>query len=112
MTFFIMPENRVLQQLIYFMWHILRIMKPMTNKNTIDGSELYCSNPDGYILNEIMEPNGWFVEKNTNGHGVDNIGNYNYRDENGNEIWDTTSNFNNPNGQTYPVNILFLKLKI
>ena len=51
-----------------------------------------------------MEPNGGGLwRKNTfNGHGVDNNRNYNYIDENGNEIWDTTGTSNNPNGQTYP----------
>ena len=101
-------EPASLQQLIYFMWYILENYETNDEiKNIIDGSELYfvpCVNPDGYIMNEIMEPNGGGLwRKNTfNGHGVDNNRNYNYIDENGNEIWDTTGTSNNPNGQTYP----------
>ena len=101
-------EPASLQQLIYYMWYILENYESNDEiKNIIDGSELFfvpCVNPDGYIFNEIMEPNGGGLwRKNTfNGHGVDNNRNYNYIDDDGNEIWDTTGTSNNPNGQTYP----------
>ena len=100
-------EPASLQQLIYFMWYLLENYDSNDSiKQIIDNSELFfvpCVNPDGYIFNEIIEPNGGGMwRKNTrDSHGVDNNRNYSYIDENGNEVWNTSGTSNNPNNNTY-----------
>ena len=100
-------EPASLQQLIYFMWYLLENYDSNDSiKQIIDNSELFfvpCVNPDGYIFNEIIEPNGGGMwRKNTrDSHGVDNNRNYSYIDENGNEVWNTSGTSSNPNGNTY-----------
>ena len=100
-------EPASLQQLIYFMWYLLENYDSNDSiKQIIDNSELFfvpCVNPDGYIFNETIEPNGGGMwRKNTrDSHGVDNNRNYSYIDENGNEVWNTSGTSSNPNGSTY-----------
>ena len=100
-------EPASLQQLIYFMWYLLENYDSNDSiKQIIDNSELFfvpCVNPDGYIFNEIIEPNGGGMwRKNTRDtHGVDNNRNYSYIDENGNEVWNTSGTSSNPYGNTY-----------
>jgi len=100
-------EPASLQQLIYFMWYLLENYDSNDSiKQIIDNSELFfvpCVNPDGYIFNEIIEPNGGGMwRKNTrDSHGVDNNRNYSYIDENGNEVWNTSGTSSNPYGNTY-----------
>ena len=100
-------EPASLQQLIYFMWYLLENYNSNDSiKQIIDNSELFfvpCVNPDGYIFNEIIEPNGGGMwRKNTrDSHGVDNNRNYSYIDENGNEVWNTSGTSSNPYGSTY-----------
>ena len=100
-------EPASLQQLIYFMWYLLENYDSNDSiKQIIDNSELFfvpCVNPDGYIFNEIIEPNGGGMwRKNTRDtHGVDNNRNYSYIDENGNEVWNTSGTSSNPYGSTY-----------
>jgi len=100
-------EPASLQQLIYFMWYLLENYDSNDGiKQIIDNSELFfvpCVNPDGYIFNEIIEPNGGGMwRKNTrDSHGVDNNRNYSYIDENGNEVWNTSGTSSNPYGNTY-----------
>ena len=100
-------EPASLQQLIYFMWYLLENYDSNDSiKQIIDNSELFfvpCVNPDGYIFNEIIEPNGGGMwRKNTrDSHGVDNNRNYSYIDENDNEVWNTSGTSSNPYGNTY-----------
>ena len=100
-------EPASLQQLIYFMWYLLENYDSNDSiKQIIDNSELFfvpCVNPDGYIFNETIEPNGGGMwRKNTrDSHGVDNNRNYSYIDENGNEVWNTSGTSSNPYGSTY-----------
>ena len=100
-------EPASLQQLIYFMWYLLENYDSNDSiKQIIDNSELFfvpCVNPDGYIFNETIEPNGGGMwRKNTrDSHGVDNNRNYSYIDENGNEVWNTSGTSSNPYGNTY-----------
>ncbi len=100
-------EPASLQQLIYFMWYLLENYDSNDSiKQIIDNSELFfvpCVNPDGYIFNETIEPNGGGMwRKNTrDSHGVDNNRNYSYINENGNEVWNTSGTSNNPNNNTY-----------
>ena len=100
-------EPASLQQLIYFMWYLLENYDSNDSiKQIIDGSELFfvpCVNPDGYIFNETIEPNGGGMwRKNTrDSHGVDNNRNYSYIDENGSEVWNTSGTSSNPYGNTY-----------
>jgi len=100
-------EPASLQQLIYFMWYLLENYDSNDSiRQIIDNSELYfvpCVNPDGYIFNEIIEPNGGGMwRKNTrDSHGVDNNRNYSFIDENGNEVWNTSGTSSNPYGNTY-----------
>ena len=75
-------------------------------KSIINESELFfipCVNPDGYVFNEEIEPNGggmWRKNKR-DGHGVDNNRNYSFIDEDGNEVWNTSGTSNNVNSDTY-----------
>ena len=100
-------EPASLQQLIYFMWYLLENYDSNDSiKQIIDNSELFfvpCVNPDGYIFNETIEPDGGGMwRKNTrDSHGVDNNRNYSYIDENGNEVWNTSGTSSNPYGSTY-----------
>ena len=100
-------EPASLQQLIYFMWYLLENYDSNDSiKQIIDNSELFfvpCVNPDGYIFNETIEPNGGGMwRKNTrDSHGVDNNRNYSYIDENGDEVWNTSGTSSNPYGNTY-----------
>ena len=100
-------EPASLQQLIYFMWYLLENYDSNDSiKQIIDNSELFfvpCVNPDGYIFNETIEPNGGGMwRKNTrDSHGVDNNRNYSYIDENGTEVWNTSGTSSNPYGNTY-----------
>ena len=100
-------EPASMQQLIYFMWYLLENYD--TNdviKSIINESELFfipCVNPDGYVFNEEIEPNGggmWRKNKR-DGHGVDNNRNYSFIDEDGNEVWNTSGTSNNINSDTY-----------
>ena len=89
------------------MWYLLENYDSNDSiKQIIDNSELFfipCVNPDGYIFNETIEPNGGGMwRKNTrDSHGVDNNRNYSYIDENGNEVWNTSGTSSNPYGSTY-----------
>ncbi|MEZ4985294.1 MAG: M14 family zinc carboxypeptidase [Saprospiraceae bacterium] len=81
-------EPNSLTQLIYFMWYVLENYE--TNPEVrflLDNTELYimpCINPDGYIHNENIAPNGggmWRKNRSTNGdgtRGVDLNRNYGY----------------------------------
>jgi len=77
-------EPASLSQLVYYMWYLLENYGTDPEvTNIVDHTELYfvpVINPDGYLYNELTNPNGGgFWRKNRfNGHGVDNNRNYNY----------------------------------
>ena len=100
-------EPASLQQLIFYMWYLLENYEESQEvRDIVNNTELYfipCVNPDGYIFNEIIEPQGggmWRKNK-FNDHGVDNNRNYSYIDPNGNEVWNTAGTSNDIYGQTY-----------
>ena len=100
-------EPASLQQLIFYMWYLLENYEQSQEiRDIVNNTELYfipCVNPDGYIFNEIIEPQGggmWRKNK-FNDHGVDNNRNYSYIDSNGNEVWNTTGTSDDIYGQTY-----------
>lgn len=89
-------EAESLSQLIYYMWYLLEKYSSNTLvQYIVNNSELYfipCVNPDGYIYNETMEPNGggmWRKNRRDNldgEFGVDLNRNYPYEwgfDDNG-----------------------------
>lgn len=81
-------EPGSLSQMIYFMWYMLENYE--TNslvKGIIDNTQLHfipCINPDGYVYNEMTDPNGgglWRKNRRNNGDGttgVDLNRNYGY----------------------------------
>ena len=100
-------EPASLQQLIFYMWYLLEnYSQDDAIKEIVDNTEMYfvpCVNPDGYIYNENTDPEGggMWRKNRYNNHGVDNIRNYSYIDDNGNEVWNTSGTSNNQNGSTY-----------
>ena len=101
-------EPGSLQQLIFYMWYLLENYESDQEiRDIVDNTELYfipCVNPDGYIYNETIEPEGggMWRKNRFNSHGVDNNRNYSYIDPNGNEVWDTAGTSNNTGNDTYP----------
>ena len=97
-------EPGSLQQTIFYMWYLLENYNSNDEvKAIIDHTQLYfipCLNPDGYVYNEMTNPNGggmWRKNRkdNTNGsYGVDLNRNYSYQ-------WGVSGTSNNPNNDTY-----------
>ncbi len=77
-------EPASLTQLIFYMWYLLENYDSDPEvQNIVDNTELYfvpVVNPDGYLYNELTDPNGGgFWRKNRkDGHGTDNNRNYNF----------------------------------
>lgn len=100
-------EPASLQQLIFYMWYLLENYEDSQEiRDIVNNTELYfipCVNPDGYIFNETIEPQGggMWRKNRFNEHGVDNNRNYSYIDQNGNEVWNTAGTSNNTNNNTY-----------
>ena len=99
-------EPMSMSQTIFFMWYLLE------NYGTdpevtylVDNTQMFfvpCINPDGYIHNEVQDPNGGGMHrKNKNpsvgstNPGVDLNRNYSYG-------WNTTGVSPNENNDTYP----------
>lgn len=93
-------------QLIYFMWYLLENYDTNPEvKFLVDSTQLIfvpCVNPDGYVHNEVTDPNGGGMHrKNMNPNvgssnpGVDLNRNYGYQ-------WGTTGVSSNENNDTYP----------
>ena len=82
-------EPNGLSQLLFFMWYLLENYETDPEmKYLIDHTELYfvpCINPDGYVYNETIKPNGgglWRKNRrsnNNNTFGVDLNRNYGYK---------------------------------
>ena len=77
-------EPMSLQQLIFYMWYLLENYETdLEVQSIVNNTELFfvpVINPDGYLYNELTNPQGGgFWRKNRkNGYGVDNNRNYNY----------------------------------
>ena len=109
-------EAASLQQTIFFMWYLLENYDTNDEiKSIINNTELFfvpCVNPDGYIHNQITNPNGGGLwrknrERNSNGSiGVDLNRNYSYITPNGDEVWNTIGT-SGPSGDTYAGTIPF-----
>ncbi len=97
-------EPASMQQLIYYMWYVLENYD--TNDELayiVNNVEMYfvpCINPDGYIYNELTDPNGGGMHRknrrnvgNSN-KGVDLNRNYSYQ-------YGGTGTSTNPNSDTY-----------
>lgn len=102
-------EPASLSQLVFYMWYLLENYGTDPEVTSIvDNTELYfvpVINPDGYLYNELIEPNGGGLwRKNRfNGHGVDNNRNYDYHidgDPN-NGIWGGPGSSSDVNSQIY-----------
>lgn len=96
-------EPMSMSQLIFFMWHLLENYGTNSNISTLlNGTELYfvpCINPDGYIYNQVNNPNGggmWRKNRRNNGDGtfgVDLNRNYAYN-------WAFDNQGSSPNGSS------------
>jgi carboxypeptidase T len=98
-------EANSLSQMLFYMWHLLENygQKPDI-QYLVDNTALYfvpCVNPDGYVYNELVAPNGggnWRKNRRTspNGVGVDLNRNYGY-------FWgyDDEGSSPNPNSNAY-----------
>lgn len=96
-------EPNGLSQMLFYMWYLLENYE--TNPEVryiVDNEELYfvpCINPDGYIYNETIAPDGggfWRKNRRNNGngsYGVDLNRNYGYR-------WGYDNQGSSPNSQS------------
>ncbi len=81
-------EANSLSQLLFYMWYLLENYETDDQiKYLVDNTKMYfipCVNPDGYIFNELLEPNGgglWRKNRKNNNDGtfgVDLNRNYGY----------------------------------
>ena len=81
-------EANSLSQLLFYMWYLLENYQTDDQiKYMVDNTKMYfipCVNPDGYIFNELIEPNGgglWRKNRRNNNDGtfgVDLNRNYGY----------------------------------
>lgn len=102
-------EPASLTQLIFYMWYLLENYDTNPEiKAIVDNTELYfvpVVNPDGYLYNEVTDPNGGgFWRKNRkNGHGTDNNRNYNYFIDGNpaNGSWGGPGSSSDPSSQIY-----------
>ncbi|NND25048.1 MAG: T9SS type A sorting domain-containing protein [Flavobacteriaceae bacterium] len=112
-------EPSTLSQLVFYMWYLLENYATDPEvQSIVDNTELYfipVVNPDGYLYNEKIDPNGGgFWRKNRyNGHGVDNNRNYNYHingDAN-NGSWGGPGSSGNTNSEIYRGNAPFSEIE-
>ncbi|AWH75168.1 hypothetical protein DCS32_13640 [Dokdonia sp. Dokd-P16] len=102
-------EPMSLMQLVYYMWYLLENYDTDEEVQAIvNNTELYfipVINPDGYLYNELTDPDGGGLwrKNRKNGHGVDNNRNYDYH-INGNPndgSWGGPGSSSNTNNETY-----------
>ncbi|WP_298324939.1 M14 family zinc carboxypeptidase [uncultured Dokdonia sp.] len=102
-------EPMSLMQLVYYMWYLLENYDTNDEVRAIvNNTELYfipVINPDGYLYNELTDPEGGGLwrKNRKNGHGVDNNRNYDYH-INGNPndgSWGGPGSSSNTNNETY-----------
>jgi len=98
-------EAASLSQLIFYMYYILENYNTNPDiKFLVDNTEMYfvpCLNPDGYVYNQTIQPNGggmWRKNRRNNGgsFGVDLNRNYGY-----NWGYDNVGSSNTPSNDTY-----------
>lgn len=102
-------EPMSLMQLVFYMWYLLENYETDTEVQAIvNNTELYfipVVNPDGYLYNEVTDPDGGGLwRKNRKfGTGVDNNRNYDYHIEGDptNGSWGGPGSSSNPNSQTH-----------
>ncbi|AGC75334.1 putative carboxypeptidase [Nonlabens dokdonensis DSW-6] len=100
-------EPASMQQLIFFMWYLLENYSTDPDIQAIvNNTELYfipVLNPDGYVYNETISPNGGGLwrKNRRGGYGVDPNRNYSYITPQGNEVWNTAGTSANQTGETY-----------
>ncbi len=97
-------EPGSLQQVIFYMWYLLENYNTNDEvKALLDNTEMYfvpCVNPDGYIYNEMTDPNGggmWRKNRKDNGdgtYGVDLNRNYGHQ-------WGGAGTSTNTNSDVY-----------
>ncbi|MEL6670125.1 MAG: M14 family zinc carboxypeptidase, partial [Bacteroidota bacterium] len=101
-------EPASMQQLVFFMWYLIENYETdETVRQIVDETELYfipCVNPDGYIFNEAMSPNGGGLWRKNRyqGYGVDNNRNYSYITPEGEEVWGGIGTTPYTSGETFP----------
>ncbi|GAB5416197.1 MAG: hypothetical protein Crog3KO_08110 [Crocinitomicaceae bacterium] len=98
-------EPMSMSETIFYMWYLLEnYASDPEIQYIVDNTEMYfvpCINPDGYIHNEVNDPNGFGSHRKnkapvgTSNPGVDLNRNYSYG-------WNTTGVSGNPNQDTYP----------
>ncbi len=102
-------EPMSLMQLVYYMWYLLENYEDDPEvQSIVNNTELYfipVINPDGYLYNQVTDPNGGGLwrKNRKNGNGVDNNRNYDYH-INGdptNGSWGGPGSSSNPNSNTY-----------
>ncbi|MCP4441936.1 MAG: T9SS type A sorting domain-containing protein [Aureispira sp.] len=99
-------EPLSLSQLVFYMWYLLENYATDPEiQYLLDNTELYfvpCINPDGYLYNESIKPNGggmWRKNRKDNGsniYGVDLNRNYGYQ-----WAFNNQGSSNNPSSDTY-----------
>ncbi|WP_339844564.1 M14 family zinc carboxypeptidase [uncultured Dokdonia sp.] len=102
-------EPMSLMQLVYYMWYLLENYDTNDEVRAIvNNTELYfipVINPDGYLYNELTDPEGGGLwrKNRKNGHGVDNNRNYDYHIHgNPNDgSWGGPGSSSNTNNETY-----------
>ncbi|WP_343913997.1 M14 family zinc carboxypeptidase [Aquimarina litoralis] len=102
-------EPASLSQLIYFMWYLLENYETDSEiKAIVDNTQLYfipVVNPDGYLYNELTNPNGGGLwRKNRfNTHGVDNNRNYDHYTDGtaATSTWNTVGTSNDTSSNIY-----------
>lgn len=102
-------EPMSLMQLVFYMWYLLENYETDAEVQAIvDNTELYfvpVVNPDGYLFNQVTDPNGGGLwrKNRRNDFGVDNNRNYNYHingDPN-NSTWGGPGSSPNTTSQVY-----------
>lgn len=102
-------EPMSLMQLVFYMWYLLENYDTDAEIQAIvDNTELYfvpVINPDGYLYNQVTDPNGGGLwrKNRKNGYGVDNNRNYDYH-INGdptNGSWGGPGSSSNTNSQVH-----------
>ncbi|WP_299256598.1 M14 family metallopeptidase [uncultured Aquimarina sp.] len=116
-------EPASLSQLIYYMWYLLENYNSDPDiKQIVDNTELYfvpVLNPDGYLYNQVTNPNGGgFWRKNRfdasgNNGGVDNNRNYDHYPDgtSATATWSGPGSSNNVNSETYHGNSAFSEIE-
>ncbi len=102
-------EPNSLAQLLFYMWYLLENYDTDAEvQSIVDNTELYfvpVINPDGYLYNEKIDPNGggYWRKNRFNGHGIDNNRNYDYYiDGDPNDgVWGGEGTSSNPSDGNY-----------